>query len=250
MNKSNLMQLNDIVYKIYTIDDCDEMRKGVLEMLQYLIPSDILAFYLTSSDPDTPYELTRPVGIGLEEARWQLYLDDFFELDYTRWTFAAPSAGVYRETDLMNDEARVKTPFYQQMFVPVGVHYSVIMTIIHEGRFLGCIDLFRKKESGDFTDEEVLVLEMLKSHLGFRLNTMRKSLASVRQRFPNDAALRDQYGLTARETEITYLLLDGTSREDICSGLCISPNTLKKHTLNIYKKLGINSWREMLRLLK
>ena len=67
MEKSNVMLLNDIIYKIHTIEDCDTMRKSVLEMLQYLIPSDILTFYLAS--PETPYELTRPVGIGLGEDR-------------------------------------------------------------------------------------------------------------------------------------------------------------------------------------
>lgn len=248
MEKSNVMLLNDIIYKIHTIEDCDVMRKSVLEMLQYLIPSDILTFYLAS--PETPYELTRPVGIGLGEDRWQVYLDHYQEIDYTRWTFAAPSAGVYRETDLMNDEARVNTPFYQKMFAPAGIHYSVIMTIIHEGRFLGCINLFRKPEAGDYTDEEVLLLDMLKSHLGFRLSEMLEHYRDRRQTYPDGDELRARYGLTSRETEIAYLLLDGISKEAICDDLCISQNTLKKHTLNIYKKLEINSWREMLKLLK
>lgn len=248
MEKSNVMLLNDIIYKVHTIENCDEMRKSVLEMLQYLIPSDILTFYLAS--PESPYELSRPVGIGLEDDRWQLYLDHFQKLDYTRWTFAAPQAGVYRETDLMNDEVRVNTPFYQQMFAPAGIHYSVIMTIIHEGHFLGCINLFRKPEAGDFSDEDVLALDILKGHLGFRLSVMLENLRDRRQAYPAGDELKSRYGLTQRETEIAYLLLDGISKEDICSSLCISQNTLKKHTLNIYKKLGINSWREMLKLLK
>ena len=60
----------------------------------------------------------------------------------------------------------------------------------------------------------------------------------------------ERYGLTDRETEIVYLLLDGVSKASICSQLCISPNTLKKHTLNIYKKLEVKSWRELFALLK
>lgn len=248
MEKSNVMLMNDIIYKIHTIEDCDEMRKSVLEMLNYLIPSDIITFYLSSSD--NPYELARPVGIGMPDDKWQLYLDLYQEIDYTRWTFAAPQAGVYRETDLMNDEARINTPFYQRMFVPANVHYSVIMTIIYEGRFLGCVNLFRKEEAGDYTEEEVMMLDMLKGHLGYRLNVMLKKYKERKIRYPDGNELKTVYGLTARETEIAYLMLEGISKEDICDDLCISPNTLKKHTLNIYKKLEINSWREMLKLLR
>ncbi len=64
-----------------------------------LIPSTISTFYLASSE--SPYHLERPVGLGVSDERLQLYLDQYFEVDYTRWTFAAPKSNVYRETDLL-----------------------------------------------------------------------------------------------------------------------------------------------------
>ena len=68
--------------------------------------------------------------------------------------------------------------------------------------------------------------------------------------YPSKEDLVEAYHLTPRELEIVYLLLDGISKAQICEQLCISPNTLKKHTLNLYKKLGIKSWRELFSLLK
>lgn len=246
--KNSIMLLNDIIYKIYTIENFDEMRRAVLEFLQYLIPCSFSTFYLASAK--NPYELERPIGIGVKEDDLQTYLDQYQELDYTRWTFAAPTASAYRETDLMHDTARINTPYYKAMFAPSNIHYSAIMTIIHEGVFLGVINLFRPKDDEDFTDEEMFFLDLLKGHLGYRLYQSLQKMKEREKIYPSKEELMTSYHLTAREVEVAYLMLDGVSKTLICEQLCISPNTLKKHTLNIYKKLGIKSWRELFSLLK
>lgn len=131
------------------------------------------------------------------DERWQVYLDDFQALDYTRWTFAAPTAKAYRETDLLQDEARINTPYYKAMFEPSNVHYSAIVTIIYDGVFLGVINLFRPKEDGDFTDEEIFYLDMLKEHLGFRLYQSLQELKKREKAYPTKDELVEQYDLTA-----------------------------------------------------
>ena len=44
-------------------------------------------------------------------------------------------------------------------------------------------------------------------------------------------------GLTARENEVLLLLAKGLNREEIAAKLFISPETVKMHIKNIYKKL-------------
>ena len=44
-------------------------------------------------------------------------------------------------------------------------------------------------------------------------------------------------GLTARENEVLLLLAKGMNREEIAAKLFISPETVKMHIKNIYKKL-------------
>lgn len=248
IEKNSVMLLNEITYRIYTIKDFDEMRKSVLEFLQYLVPSTLSTFYLASLDGS--YKLERPIGLGVEDTRLQVYLDQYYDLDYTRWTFAAPNSSVYRETDLFHDDTRTKTPYYKGLFEPENIHYSAIITLIYKRVFLGVIDLYRPKEHGDFTDEEMFFLDMLKDHLNFRLYQSLKGGGEQEKVYPEKEVLIERYHLTPRELEIIYLLLDGVSKSHICDRLYISPNTLKKHTLNIYKKLGIKSWRELFQLLK
>jgi LuxR family transcriptional regulator of csgAB operon len=47
--------------------------------------------------------------------------------------------------------------------------------------------------------------------------------------------------LTAREKEILELVLKGLSRCEIAKALFVSPETVKKHVSNAYKKLEVNN---------
>jgi LuxR family maltose regulon positive regulatory protein len=47
--------------------------------------------------------------------------------------------------------------------------------------------------------------------------------------------------LTARESEVLRLLMDGASNREIAASLVLSFNTVKKHILNLCGKLGVQS---------
>jgi len=47
--------------------------------------------------------------------------------------------------------------------------------------------------------------------------------------------------LTPRELEITRLICKGYSNPEIASELTVTVNTIKKHTSNIYSKMGVRS---------
>lgn len=59
----------------------------------------------------------------------------------------------------------------------------------------------------------------------------------------------EKYALTFRETEIALLLKEGRTQSTIAQDLFISIPTVKKHTQNIYEKLGVASKFEMIRKL-
>jgi len=56
------------------------------------------------------------------------------------------------------------------------------------------------------------------------------------------------FDLTEREREILQLLVDGLSYKEIGVRLSISANTAKKHVINIYDKLHVNSRAQALHL--
>lgn len=57
-------------------------------------------------------------------------------------------------------------------------------------------------------------------------------------------------GISSREQEIIYLLLKGLSNKDIAGHLFISPNTVKTHIRNIFKKMNVKSRFELAMTLK
>lgn len=59
-----------------------------------------------------------------------------------------------------------------------------------------------------------------------------------------------QYGLSDREVEIARLLYKGKNNNDIASELFVSPNTVKVHTSNLYRKLGVKNRVQAIQVLR
>ena len=56
------------------------------------------------------------------------------------------------------------------------------------------------------------------------------------------------FSLSEREKEILQLLCRGLEYKEIAAQINISPNTVKKHTCNIYHKLHVNSKAQVMRI--
>lgn len=57
--------------------------------------------------------------------------------------------------------------------------------------------------------------------------------------------LMSAYGLTAREQEVTRLVLRGTSTEEIAREIGISAHTVQQHLKNVFAKTGVRSRRDL-----
>ncbi len=249
MQKNEAILLNEMIEKIYTTVDYRQMRTTLLEMLDTLIPYQQSSFYLSSKEKE--YCLCDPVGKGISQLELQRYLDEYEDKDYTRWIFKSGKTMVYRETDLFPDKVRQENAYYKEVYMPAKIYYSVQMSIAHGENFLGIISLYRNKDQGDFTDNELFLLDLLKNHLEYRVNMelqkKRNDLAIIKNKINFDAYhFVEKYALTNREVEVLRLLFAGIPNSAICDTLVISTNTLKKHALSIYKKLGINNRWELI----
>lgn len=70
--------LNTIIYKVYTMEDFDEMRKELLEQLKLLVDFDSADFYLASVEDEK--KLDRPVMYNCDSN----LSEEYEELDYSR----------------------------------------------------------------------------------------------------------------------------------------------------------------------
>lgn len=243
METNDWLVLNSIIYKIYTTKDMDVMRETLLEQLKLILDFDSADFFLASSTKELG--LVSPISYNCESTNSAQY----DELDYSRGIMYGGKSMVYRETDIISDEKRTGTAYYQKVYRPNNWHFSIQMILAREKQFLGVITLYRTIGKDNFQYEDIFLLDMLKDHLSYRLFHEREKSSDSLEKVSVRVAV-DRYQLTKREETILKLLMEGVDNTTISERLVISINTLKKHILNIYRKLGIRNRVQLFKLVR
>ena len=246
-SKRLLLMLNDIIYKIHTQENYLEMREIFLESLRYIIPYQFSTFYLASHDRSQM--LCDPVGVDIAESELTRYLDAV-DQDYSKGLFTSGRSMIYKESDIFPKKDFENTMFYNEAFRKNKLKDALTISIANHGVFLGVITLCRTTGMPDFSELDIFAMEILMPHLESRLSKEHaKNVHRDAYKTQLDTImLKDKYCLTERECEVLLLLLEGNSIDDICQICTISSNTLRKHTMNIYRKLGIHSRPELAKL--
>ena len=243
LETNDWMILNSIIYKIYTTENPDEMREQLLEQMKMVLDFDSADFYLAGKDEQ--HKLNRPVMFNCDEEAAAMYN----ELDYSRGIIYGGKSMAYRETDIISDEKRVQTEFYQQVYRKNSWHYSLQLILGRNQEFLGVVTFYRTIGKDNFKYDDIFILDMLKDHLAYRLYQDSQREAGSAEKL-TVTQVTEKYELTKREHTILKLLMDGENNTTICEELSISVNTLKKHILNIYRKLGIKNRVQMFKMIK
>lgn len=246
LEKNDINIYNNIVYQIYTQEDLDEMRLNFLKLVKLLIPYESANFYL--ADRNGSHLITKPVSVNFPIEALTEYLEKIEGEDPTRWIFIQAKNMVYREKDLFSAEAIERNKCYQEFYIPHDLHHSLQISLSMNNIFLGSLSFYRSKKQNEFSDHEIYFFELFKDHLALRLY-QDLNLDNPKLLYTSEIDSKQKYGLTAREWEIAKLLADELSIEEIGSKLYISQNTVKKHIVNIYKKVGISSRRELCKLI-
>lgn len=226
--------LNSIIYEIYTTADFDCMRKKFLEQMKLLVDFDSADFYLAALDGEE--RLLSPITYHCDDSLADIYNS----MECGKVIMHRGKSIVYRETDIVSDEERVKTEYYEKVYKPNNWHYSLRMIIAYEKEFLGVVTLYRNIGKDDFSHDEVFLVDTLKEHMAYRLWKQKQNRLQFGEKLTVSAAT-EKFGLTRQEHNILHLLMEGKDNNFICDYLSISINTLKKHILNIYRKLGIRN---------
>ncbi len=235
--------LNNIIYKIYTTDNFDEMRKGLLEQLRMIIDYDSADFFLASKEEGRL--LCNPVTYNCD-----IDLSEMYEnLDYSRGIMVSGKTLIYRETDIMSDESRVETDYYKKVYKPNNWHYALQIIIARHKKFLGTVTFYRTIGKENFLYDDIFMLDMLKDHLAYRLEKYTLGLETTIEKLTMTEAII-KFELSKREAMVLRELMTGKDNNVICEELFITTNTLKKHILNIYRKLGIKNRVQLFRMVK
>lgn len=185
------------------------------------------------------------------------YLDAFLNGNYMDqdWIFNRINMkamdGALRDSDFIAEEELVKLGVYQDIYKRDGVHYGMRLTMISNGSITGSYNLFRAKESGDFSDQELEICNRLAPLFSVHYNRLIAPAAATDETSGlTRMQAADRFGVTAREYQVARLMAQGRTEAEVADQLSISTATVKKHLYNAYAKLGVNKRSQLEELFR
>lgn len=243
VDTNSLLVFNNMIYDIHAVEECNYLRQILLEKLRMVIEFDGGSFYMVSMDKQEQLCNRAAYLYDAQEQSTPKQLGLFPDM------LDGEKSIAYRETDYMTDEAIMQAEYYNILYRPNHWHYALHIIFIHKKEFLGCLNLYKTLGSNDFSKNDIDICNLLKDHIALRLYNYKKERQLEGEKLSIQEAVQ-RYNLTEKEHQILKKLLAGLDNNGICAELTISPNTLKKHIVNIYRKLDINNRTQLFKHVK
>lgn len=201
---------------------------------------------VTIADSDTPLDLERIIPVFDELAIQHPVINSLLETRSTR-----PLA----ISDLLSDAEFRQLDLYRRFYAEMGIVDQLSVGRIIGDRVAGCSV---NRSSRGFTMRERAVLNALGDIIFPVLRLLRTAqptdnadnaddpspsaddLVTV-VGDPNFLRRTTSLGLSEREAEVLALIASGKSNKQIAVACELSPGTVRKHTENIYRQLGVNN---------
>lgn len=240
------MILINLIYEINSNDDLNLMREKFLSQLKLLIEFDSAEFFMMKPDS---YDLTDPVYYNCKSVNDEDYMEKHEMLNHKKENIFTTKSKVYRGIDMESLDTNWESGCLKKILEANSEYYALYMTLANKNKCLGIVSFLRSKKSQDFEYDDIFILDIIKEHLALRLyQDVQKNINSLDKMTVSKCV--KNYGLTKREENILRYLIDGKDNNTICNEICITNNTLKKHILNIYRKLGIKNRVQMFKMIK
>lgn len=246
MEANDIMNLNNIIYRLYDTADAEQMKIDFLRGIRMLIPCSYASFLMAGGEKDE----TRLVNPCCDPESFCAAEEQYISMenvDHLLWIIHSDQSVVIRESRIVSEKKRLESPIYRECYRAYDIFDTLQLSIVHDRVFYGVLTLYRTTAEREFTEDDSFWLRMVSVHLGKRFHEAAGSQAVRTERAVSLEELRGQYSLTNRESEVLSLIFENLSDDEIAARACISPYTVKKHIQNIYRKLGISARWELLR---
>ncbi|SDP64090.1 regulatory protein, luxR family [Selenomonas ruminantium] len=217
----------------------EEFRETVFEVISEMAPFDCGISYVVKNDQNEKHCLEPIAYTKAAVVPDRILIERAAELAHKSSVYCAlewqKKSIVFRDSDMFNDTFLSQTDIGRLVHDELGMSYACKIFMVHKGLLLGKFWLLRRKESGNFTDKELFCMRLLEPMIMRRMYEFHPQ--SERGAYAR-RVLRERFGLTEREREITALICRGMSNRQIADKLICAEATVKKHVSAIAKKMG------------
>ena len=177
--------------------------------------------------------------------------EDFDVLVHPLSVAASHELKTERDSSFLPRNLADESPTYRRLSHEFEIEYALRTFLVENRNSLGYIALFRTSTDIDFDAKNQKVMELLSPHISQKLSAL---LLAQEGSLPYcglqiSESLIAKYHLSKREAEIAAMIGSSMSDAELAESLYISVSTLKKHLVNIYRKVGVNSRMKLLNRL-
>ncbi|MDJ0688294.1 MAG: LuxR C-terminal-related transcriptional regulator [Xenococcaceae cyanobacterium MO_188.B32] len=156
--------------------------------------------------------------------------------------FAIQSHAPVHEEAILTPKNWQRSIIYQHVFSRYNIEHLAIAPLIGDGGLLGKIYFTRSKNTPPFTQENLLQLSALSTHLSVcltRVKWQQKTRESPLVKY-----------LTPREQQIANLIAEGLKTAELSAELGITQNSVKQALKRMFAKLNVSTRAEMIAKLR
>lgn len=249
MDKNQFYLYNEILYKLLTCTSLDSLRRTFLRELRLLIPYRYGSIITISQDPETgKISHSDPVCIPEEFTELEEAWIDHDQDDAFFWLSSSQESIVLRGSEVQSDEVRLGSVTYRTLYQRYNIYDQLGVNLVYDKRPMATMDIYRTREDQSFSDEDAFFLKSIIRHVNYLYHRLLVQQETTKPGDDTARRLQARYRLTQRETEITALLFQNLTSDEMAERLSISRSTLDKHLNSIYRKCGVSSRVKLLTL--
>jgi DNA-binding CsgD family transcriptional regulator len=205
-----------------------EIRERVGSLMLDLLRAQFYASYVWD---DAHHRFDSGVQLHMDSANLARYESYYQFHDPITLTLQQHRSAV-RVTDMMPQRELMRTEFFNDFLARDGLHWGVNLYAWSGERNIGDMRIWRDRRRGDFTQDDLALLDLVRPAL----------VAALQRSCGNKAQARGLEALlSAREREVAHLAARAFGDKEIARRLGISPTTVRTHIDNAYRKLGVNN---------
>ena len=245
LNEQECWQLSEGLTRIVS-SSVDELRHTIFEVLEEIAPFDCGVSYVVRNEADVKMclepmayrkgKVVPTVPTLLKAAELAHKSSAYNSLEWQKKSL------IFRDSDMFSKEFMTQTEIGRMINEELGMSYACKIFLVHNGILVGKFWLLRRKERGDFNDKDLFRLRLLEPLI---TRAMYKYHPQNEQGLLAKKILKENFGLTERERQITALICRGMSNKQIADKLICAEATVKKHITAIAKKMAVSSRSEI-----
>ena len=171
VSKNVFLIFNNVLRELYRCQTYGELGQFFLPMLKMLIPFRY-ASIMRREEGVSPVRLVDPLCVPTEFASAERNYMRFADDDFTGWLSCCRESTIFRESDLVGEQQRLRSTIYQKCYQPFHIYDSLQYGIVYNGTPLGALSLFRRREDGPFSDDELFLCTSVGTHLNQHMATL------------------------------------------------------------------------------